>query len=45
MAARRPVYEQVANAHVLTDGLRPREVADRILDMLDPPTQQEDGNG
>ena len=45
MAARRPVYEQVANAHVLTDGMRPREVADLIVDILDPPTQQEDGDG
>ena len=45
MAARRPVYEQVANAHVLTDGLRPREVAALILDILDPPTLQEDGDG
>ena len=43
MAARRPVYEQVANAHVLTDGLRSREVADLILDILDQPTQ-EDGD-
>ena len=45
MATRRPVYEQVANAHVLTDGLRPREVAALILDILDPPTLQEDGDG
>ena len=42
MAARRPVYEQVATAHVVTDDLRPHEVAELILEILASPTTQED---
>jgi shikimate kinase len=34
MEARRPVYEAVATLSVLTDGLRPAEVAQRIEDAL-----------
>ena len=34
MAQRRPVYEQVAGVTVLTDGLRPGEVADRVESAL-----------
>jgi len=34
MTQRRPVYEQVAGVTVLTDGLRPAEVADRVESAL-----------
>ena len=34
MAQRRPVYEEVAGVTVLTDGLRPAEVADRVESAL-----------
>lgn len=48
MAARRPVYEQVATIRVLTDGLLPREVAERVLARLSatgPTGTEEDGDG
>ncbi len=48
MDARRPVYEQVATFGVLTDGLLPREVADRVLarlDGADATGTEEDGDG
>lgn len=34
MDARRPVYTRIATAQVLTDGLRPTQVAARIVDVL-----------
>jgi shikimate kinase len=34
MTKRRPLYEQVASVTVLTDGLRPAEVADRVESAL-----------
>lgn len=48
MDARRPVYEQVATVSVLTDGLLPREVADRVLASLGgsgTSGTEEDGDG
>lgn len=36
--ARRPLYTSVAKHVVLTDGLTPEEVADRIVDLLFDPT-------
>lgn len=36
MDARRPVYERVATLHVVTDGLRPPQVAARIAAQLVP---------
>lgn len=41
MEERRPVYERVASASVLTDDLTPREVADRVMELLGT---QEDGD-
>ena len=35
MDERRPVYEAVATLTVLTDGIRPREVAQRIQSALE----------
>lgn len=41
MEARRPVYEAVSTLHVLTDGLRPADVAERIeLQLADLRTGQ-----
>ncbi|WP_235915540.1 shikimate kinase [Puerhibacterium puerhi] len=36
MEARRPVYERVATVRVLTDGLTPAQVADRVEQARDP---------
>lgn len=41
MAERRPVYQRVSSASVLTDDLTPREVADHIMELLGT---QEDGD-
>lgn len=38
MEARRPVYERVATVRVLTDGLTPAQVADRVEQARDPST-------
>lgn len=42
MDERRPVYTRVADVHVLTDGLRPAEVASRVAELagLTPAEEQ-----
>src|SRR5690606_2401580 len=40
MEARRPVYSRVAGLHVLTDDLKPTQVAERIADALHDDAQE-----
>ena len=42
MNARRPVYERLATLQVSTDGLRPGQVADRIVEALGATDPTED---
>ena len=41
MDVRRPIYQQLAGVTVSTDGLTPDEVAERVIEALDLPRQEQ----